>query len=249
MNNGHLPAGGGVAAARQPIVSAETLAALKHYDVPTVANAIETFDVRPRSAGYMRPEIRCIFPDMEPMAGFAVTARVRAADAPLQGERSAANFDWWDFLLGVPAPRVVVIEDLDEPPGVGAFWGEVQSNIHRALGCTGVVTNGGVRDLPEVRALGFHFFAQHVTVSHAYVRMLDFGGGVQVGGLTVETGDLIHADRHGVQLVPPSIAAEIPAAAARLREREHRIIDYCQSPQFTPQGLKQLVRDLQKEPL
>lgn len=174
-------AGGATAAVCRPAVSAEVLEALKRFDAPTVANAIETLDVRPHSTGFMRPEIRCIFPGLGPMVGFAVTARIRAADAPQHGERVASNSEWWDFLGKVPAPRVIVIEDLDEPPGVGAFWGEVQSNIHKALGSVGVVTNGGVRDLDQVRPLGFHFFAQHVVVSHAYVRMLDFGGTVQVG--------------------------------------------------------------------
>jgi len=238
--------GGAGAAARQPAVSAEVLEALKRYDAPTVANAIETLDVRPRSTGFMRPEIRCVFPGLGPMVGFAVTARIRAADPPQPGEHSASNADWWDFLQTIPAPRVIVIEDLDEPPGVGAFWGEVQANIHRALGCVGVVTNGGVRDLDQVRPLGFHFFAQHVVVSHAYVRLLDFGGTVEIGGVAVDPGDLIHADRHGAQLVPTSIAAQVPAVADRVCERERRIIDFCKSPQFSPEGLKELMAEFLK---
>ncbi len=240
---------GGTATACQPAVSSEVLEALKRYDAPTVANAIETLNVRPRNTGFMCPGIRCIFPELGTMVGFAVTARIRAADPPVEGERLASNFDWWDYILKVPPPRVIVMEDMDEPAGMGAYWGEVNSNIHKALGCVGVVTNGGVRDLSEVRALGFHFFAQHVDVSHAYVRMLDFGGAVDLGSESVDTGDLIHADQHGVQLVPASIAAQVPAAADRIFAREHRIIDYCKSPHFSPEGLKQVMRDLQKETL
>jgi 4-hydroxy-4-methyl-2-oxoglutarate aldolase len=220
------------------------LMALKRYDAPTVANAIETLNVRPRNAGFMRPEIRCVFPEMGVMVGYAVTARIQAAQAPAPEERPAANFDWWDFILQTPPPRVVVIQDMDDPPAVGSFWGEVQGNIHKALGCVGTVTDGGVRDLKEVAELGFHFFAQHIVVSHAYVRTIDFGSPVQVGGLTVRTGDLVHADRHGVQLLPIEVAREIPAAAERVIARERRIIDFCKSPEFTPEGLKSLMKSL-----
>ncbi len=239
----------GAAVACQPAVSSEVLGALKRYDAPTVANAIESLNVRPRNTGFLCPGIRCLFPELGTMVGFAVTARIRAADAPVEGEHTASNFDWWDWVLKVPPPRVIVMEDMDEPAGLGAYWGEVNANIHKALDCVGVVTNGGVRDLSEVRALGFHFFAQHVDVSHAYVRMLDFGGAVDVGGETIETGELIHADQHGVQLIPAEIAAQVPAAADRIFVREHRIIDYCKSAQFSPEGLKQLMRDLQKQTL
>ncbi len=229
-------------------LSAEELDALRRFDAPTVANAIELFDIRPRNAGFMRPEIRCVFPDMGVMAGYAVTGKIRAGLPPAPGE-TVSNFDWWDFVLKTPVPRVVVLEDLDDPPAVGSFWGEVQSNIHKALDCAGTVTNGGVRDLNEVGPLGFHFFAQHVIVPHAYVRLIEFGGPVTIGGLTVRTGDLVHADKHGAQVVPLEIARDIPAAAKRIFDREHQIIDYCKSPAFTPEGLKELMRDLSKQTL
>ena len=229
-------------------LSAAELSALKRYDVPTVANAIETFNVRPRNAGFMRPEIRSVFPELGVMVGYAVTAKIRADQPPPAGQ-AASNFDWWDYILKTPRPRVVVIEDLDDPPSVGSFWGEVQANIHKALGCAGAVTNGGVRDLNEVGPLGFHFFAPHVIVSHAYVYMVEFDVPVQVGGLTINTGDLLHADRHGVQVVPLEIARQIPAAAEKIFVREHRIIDYCKSPEFSPEGLKEVMRDLQKQTL
>ena len=224
------------------------LEALLRYDTPTIANAIELFDVRPRDSGFMRPEIRSIFPGMGVMAGYAVTGKIRAVGQPKKNE-VASNFDWWDYILRAPAPRIVVLEDLDDPPAVGSFWGEVQANIHRALGCVGTVTDGGVRDLNEVGPLGFHFFARHVIVSHAYIRLVEFGEPVEVGGLTVRTGDLIHADKHGAQVVPLEIAAQVPAAAEKIMVRERRIIDYCKSPAFDPEGLKALMRDLQKQTL
>ena len=162
-------------------LTADDLERLRRYDTCTVANAIETFDIRPRSAGFASPEVRCIFPQFGVMVGYAVTARARAA-VPADG--SYSRHGWWDAVAASPGPRVAVIQDLDDPP-VGAFWGEVQSNIHRALGCEGVVTNGGVRDLREVEALGFQYFAGSVMVSHAYVHMVDFGTPVVIGGLEI----------------------------------------------------------------
>jgi 4-hydroxy-4-methyl-2-oxoglutarate aldolase len=218
-------------------LTAGDLERLRRYDTCTVANAIETFDVRPRTAGFMSPEIRCIFPQMAVMVGYAVTARARAAQ-PADG--SYSRHGWWDAIAAMPSPRVAVIQDLDEPP-VGAFWGEVQSNIHRALGCVGTVTNGGVRDLLEVEPLGFQYYAGSVMVSHAYVHMVDFGEPVTIGGLEVRTGDLIHADRHGVQVVPPELVRAIPAAAESIIAKERTIISLCQSSAFTLDELKRIV--------
>lgn len=222
-------------------VNHKTLLAIKRLDTPTVSNAIETFDVRPRNEGFLEPQIRCIFPDFAPMIGYAVTAKIRAKE-PRGGAGSyVERTDWWDFIVSIPQPRVVVIEDLDDPPGVGSFWGEVNGSIHHALGCAGVVTNGGVRDLKEVREMGFHFFAQHVVVSHSYVHMVEFGKPVKVGGVEIKPGDLIHADLHGVHTVPLEVAERVPEAAAGIFERERRTIDYCHSPEFTLEGLKKLV--------
>jgi regulator of RNase E activity RraA len=188
----------------------------------------------------MRPEIRSIFPEFSPMVGYAVTGKIRAAAAPPKGVSYTRRHDWWDFIASLPLPRVIVLEDLDDPPGVGSFWGEVNGSIHKALGCVGAVTNGCVRDLKEVREMGFHFFAQHVAVSHAYVHMVEFGQPVRIGGLTVKPGDLLHGDLHGVHSVPVEIAPKIPEAVAKLVANERRTIDYCQSPGFTLEGLKKL---------
>jgi len=218
----------------------QTFLALQRLDTPTVSNAIETFDVRPRNEGFLRPEIRSIYPEMGPMLGYAVTARIRAAERPAEQRDYVQRADWWDFIVSIPKPRVVVIEDLDDPPAAGSFWGEVNGSIHQALGCAGVVTNGGVRDLKEVRQMGFQFYAAHVVVSHAYVRMVEFGEPVEVGGVKIAPGDLVHADLHGVHTVPLQIAAKIPEAAREIYEREHRIIDYCHSGEFSLEGLKKL---------
>lgn len=215
--------------------------ALRKLSSPTVANAIETFQVRPRNQGFMAPEIRCLFPELGPLVGYAVTALIRAEPEPLPGHR-ASTFAWWDYVLTLPAPRVVVVHDLDDPRGQGAQWGEVQANIHKALGCVGVVTDGSVRDLDEVRALGFQFAAAHVSVSHAYVHLVDFGLPVKVGGLWVRPGDLIHADQHGVVTIPREVADRVAEAAARLEADERAIIELCRSPEFSVERLKELYR-------
>jgi regulator of RNase E activity RraA len=127
---------------------------------------------------------------------------------------------------------VVVVEDLDDPPAHGAMWGEVNASVFTALGCVGAVTNGSVRDLDEVRAIGFHFFAGGAGVSHAYQRLVTVGQPVTVGGLRIAPGDLIHADKHGVLLVPQEIAAELPEAARKVIEREQELIRWLRSPEF-----------------
>jgi regulator of RNase E activity RraA len=217
--------------------------ALRKVSSPSVANAIETFNVRPRNQGNVSNEIRALFPELGPMVGYAVTALIRAEPAPLQNHR-ASTFAWWDYVLSIPAPRVIVVHDLDEPRGQGAQWGEVQANIHRALGCLGVVTDGSVRDLDEVRALGFQFAAAHVSVSHAYVHMVDFGLPVKVGGLWVKPGDLIHCDQHGAVTIPPEIAERVPEAVKKVEADERQIIGLCQSMKFSVDDLKALYKQI-----
>jgi regulator of RNase E activity RraA len=178
-----------------------------------------------------------MFPALRPIIGYAVTARTVSAHEHGAGG-SALRPDYWRYLeAGGPGPRIVVVEDLDRPPPIGAFFGEVNANIHRALGCVGAVTDGGIRDMDEVEALGFPIWASSVIVSHAYVHLVDFGGTVRVGGLAVEPGD-------GVVDIPPEIAGEIPEAVRQIEVREKTIIGYCQSPDFSADGLADLVARL-----
>lgn len=215
----------------------DALARLRTYTTPTLANAIETFNVRPRTAGFTAGRIRCVFPELGSMVGYAVTATCRAAAAP-PPEAAARRAALWRAIEATPAPRIVVIQDLDDPPGIGAFWGEVQSTIHHALGCVGTVTNGSVRDLDEVRSLGFHFFAGSVAVSHAYVHLVEVGGPVDVDGLPVRSGDLLHADQHGVLSIPHEIAPRLDGAVERVNQSEQEILAYCRRADFTREGLE-----------
>lgn len=220
-------------------ITPELLETLGGMQSCTIANALETFNIQPRNHGFMGPKVRCIFPDLGGMIGYAVTA-VIAADKPPTSHMNVPRPEWFDEILKVPAPRVVVMQDLDYPNPVGSFWGEVQSNVHTALGCVGTVTNGGVRDLDEMRDLKFHAFASEVLVSHAYVHLVDVNMPVTVGGLTVNPGDLIMGDQHGVIAIPKDLAAEIPGAVQKIEAGERTIIDLCRSSEFNMEKLKAL---------
>jgi len=219
----------------EPLNESE-LQALKAWPTPAIANAIETFDVRPRNEGFMLG-IRCMYPEFEPMVGYACTATMLAETPAVKRDRGAGVVHW-DNIANTPAPRIAVIHDLDQPRGIGSLWGEVNANIHKALGCLGVITDGGVRDLDEVKELGFHFFAADVIPSHAYVHIVDAGIPVRVGGLVVNNGDLLHADKHGVVSIPHDIARDIAEACQKVEDGERRIINFCKSPDFDLEKLK-----------
>ena len=210
-----------------------------------VASAIETFDVRLRNKGFSDSRLHCIFPELPAAVGYAATARLRAADPPMEGHTYYDHGDWWNSLLKVPAPRIVVIEDADSRPGLGAFIGEVHANILLALGCVAVVTNGAVRDLPEVRKSGLQMFAGNVSLSHAYAHVFDFGGTVEIAGLTVHPGDLIHGDLHGVQTIPREIAARVPEKAREIMKSRKELIGLCRSKDFSIAEFIQKAKELE----
>jgi regulator of RNase E activity RraA len=213
----------------------EELESLRRWSTCAVSNGIELFNIRPRNEGFMLPEIKCIFPELGAMIGYVVTA-VISADSP-EGRRIPPS-DWWEMILKIPEPRVIVIHDIDHPV-VGSFWGEVNANIHRALGCVGTVTDGSARDLDEVREMRFHFFSSCVTLSHAYVHLVEMGIPVKVGGLVVKPGDLILGDKHGVISIPLEIARDVPKAAQFVEDWERLVINYCKSKEFNIEGLKE----------
>jgi 4-hydroxy-4-methyl-2-oxoglutarate aldolase len=224
----------------------ELIQSLTRLDSCTVANAIETFDVRLRNIGFTDSSVRCIFGELPPMVGYAVTARVRTSEPPMEGLRYFDRTDWWNYVLTIPPPRIVVAEDTDAHPGLGSFIGELHANILLAQGCAGVVTNGAVRDLPAIRAAGFQMFAGNVSVSHAYAHIYEFGQPVEVGGMKVQPGDLLHGDFHGVQTVPMEIAARIPDVAQEMIEQEQKVIALCRSKNFTIERLREALRNAKK---
>jgi 4-hydroxy-4-methyl-2-oxoglutarate aldolase len=218
-------------------LSEEELAALRAFSTPTVCNAIEPFGVRRRNEGFMDHTIACRFPELGSMVGYAVTAKIRAADEPAN---EIPYTEVWDVFEKMPRPWVLVIEDLDYPNPVGSYWGEVNASTYKRLGAVGCVTNGGVRDLSDVRPHEFHFFSYCLLVSHAYVHVVEAGTPVTVGGLTVRPGDLLHGDEHGVTRIPHEIARDLPAACARIEAEERVLIEYAGSADSTVEKLREM---------
>ena len=216
---------------------------LRCLDACTLANAIETFRERLRNEGFMNNSVRALFPQFPPMLGYAATLKVRGSAPPMADGRFSERTDWWDYVSSLPAPRVLVLQDAATRVGLGSLLGAVQFNILHALGCVGAVTNGSVRDLPAAERLGFPLFAGNIAVSHAYVHVVEFGSPVEIGGLKIASGDLIHGDLHGVQSVPLEIAPRIPGIAAMIHSREKALIELCQSREFSIEKLRAAVTD------
>ena len=227
-----------------PFLSDEELDALRHFDSCVIANAIDSFDVRLRNAGFADARVRCIFEDAPPMVGYAATGRLRSGEPPIGGGNFPDRAELWNSILDIPAPRILVLQDTDDHPGRGAFVGEMQAAILKALGCVGYVTNGAVRELPAVRDIGLQLFAGNVAVSHAYAHIFEIGSVINVGGMEVQPGDLLHGDRHGVLTIPLNVAKEIPKAAARLQQEEQQVIDFCRSPDFSVEKLRQILKQI-----
>jgi regulator of RNase E activity RraA len=201
---------------------------LRSIDTPTVCNLLEIVAPERRGAGYTVTHLHCPFPDLPPMVGFAKTVTMRARDKVGGPSYMAKRMDYLDYIAAAPLPGIAVIEDLDEPAGYGAFWGEVQTNVHKALGCLGTITNGSVRDIPQV-AEGFQMLAGSIGPSHAYVHVVEFGIPVTIHGMAVQSGDLIHADRHGAVVVPLATIDGMAAAMDGLSKQEAKIITAAKS--------------------
>ncbi len=227
-----------------PLLTEEELDALRQLDTCMVANAIESFNVRLRNTGFADASVRCMFEDAPPMVGYAATARLRSGEPPIHGGTFHDRADFWNAILTVPAPRILVLGDMDDPPGRGAFVGDIHAAILKGLGCVGYVTNGAVRELPSVRQMGIQLFAGSIAVSHAYAHIFEVGATISVGGMEVRPRDLLHGDRHGVLTVPAEIAANVPVVADRLRQAEQRIIDFCRSKDFSVPKLREVMKTL-----
>jgi regulator of RNase E activity RraA len=221
----------------------EILKALRQFDSCTLSNAIELLNVRPRNEGFMRGRIACRFPKLPPVAGYAVTGTMRSASPPIGGHCYYDHIEWWNYVASVPEPRIIVMEDADDPPGLGALFGELHAKICRALNCTAYVTNGAVRDLPAVERMGFQLFAGNVSVSHAYAHIADFGRPVEIDGLRIQPGDLLHGDLHGIQTIPPGVAGQLPDLAAEILRDEREFIQVCLDGRFSIERLVAAIRE------
>lgn len=227
-----------------PVLTAAQLAALGRIDSCTLCNAIETFDVRLRNEGFCDASIRCLFPELPPMVGYAVPVKIHCSSPPMDGGHYLDRTDWWNYILSIPAPRVVVLQDTDPQRGLGSLLGEVHANILMAMDCVGAVTDGAVRDVGALRACKFPCFAGNVAVSHAYAHIVSIGAPVEIGRLKIKPGDLLHGDQDGVVSVPAQIAAEIPAVAERLLTHDRRLVELCRANGFSLEKMHTLVKEL-----
>lgn len=210
-------------------LSEDLAKALKALDTPTVCNALETVDRSRRARGFNIKPLVCAHPELPPIVGFARTVRIRAQHKPV---KPADTLGYYTYIAeGGPLPSVVVVEDLDDTPGYGAHWGEVNTNVHYGLGCLGAVTNGSIRDLPDSQPK-FQMLAGMVNPSHAWVHVVDWGGPVTIHGMDVDELDLIHADLHGAVVIPLDKAEAVVEEAAKLMARERVLITASQQPGF-----------------
>jgi regulator of RNase E activity RraA len=190
-----------------------------------------------RSEGFILDTAECQLPKLPPVVGYAVTARIRTSAPPIANLCYYHRVDWWDYVASFPSPKVLVVHDADPVPGTGAFVGEIHAQIAKALGCVSYVTNGTIRDVPALEAAEFQCFASGRSVSHSYAHIIDFGEPVEIGGLKVCPGDLVHGDFHGVHTIPLSIAEALPEAVKCISERKAELIRCCQSPDFSMEKL------------
>ncbi|WZO97373.1 RraA family protein [Isosphaeraceae bacterium EP7] len=215
------------------ILNETQLEELRRYNTPTIANAIEIFDVRPRHVGFLPHEIRCLLPEIGPIIGYAVTSQTRAL--PRQDDEPTADLlgDYLRYVAAQPGPKIAVGSDLDDPPGLGAQFGEVTATIHKKLGCVGHITDGCPRDLDEVANLDFALFGRNPCVSHGYVRLVGYGKPVRLAGVEIKPGDLLHADKHGVCIIPHEIASRLAAACAAVEAMERPLLNACTTENFS----------------
>lgn len=219
--------------------TSEDLTVLAQWDTPTICNALEVLAPHRRALGFTTESLVCIDPSAPPMVGVARVGTIRAREAA-RGP-VADRLDWYDYVADAELPTIVVIQDVDDRPGFGSFWGEVNSTVHRSLGALGCVTNGSFRDLGDW-APGFQMLGGRVGPSHGFVHVVDFGGPVDIFGMQVAHGDVVHADVHGAVVVPAELVTQVPAAVALVARREAVILDVCRAPDFTPSKLRAAVK-------
>ncbi|MEO1638456.1 MAG: RraA family protein [Pseudomonadota bacterium] len=215
-----------------PVIPDDLLALLQRVDTPTVCNAIEVAQGKRGFDAYTKGTMQCSAPG-EVMVGFARTAKIAGRDAPTEAPDviRARRLDYFRHMAAGPRPAVAVSEDVDYPHCVSAWWGEVHTNVHKGLGLNGALTNGVMRDLGDL-AEGFPVVAGSIGPSHAFVHVRELSTPVNVMGMTVETGDLVHADRHGGVVIPPEVIPDLKAAVEKMWAGEQIILGPAKEPGF-----------------
>jgi regulator of RNase E activity RraA len=212
---------------------------LRAFDTPTICNALELAVPARRDTGFTSRPFVTAFPAMPPIVGFARTATIRARQRPAvpPAELKARRLAYYDYVASGPGPTIAVIQDLDPEPGYGAFWGEVNTTVHKGLGVLGCITNGSIRDLDMI-ATDFQLIAGCVGPSHAWVHIEAFELDVTVHGLTIGHGDLIHADKHGAVIIPADALMQLPAAIDLCTRREAPLLAAARQPGFGVEHLR-----------
>lgn len=221
-----------------PELSRELFEALKAIDSPTIANGIETFEIRPRVEGYVGYDIRCAFPELGTMLGYAVTC---TADSTTE-ERPRSRVGWvklWEAVAASPKPAIIIFKDIGTDRLHSCHMGEVMGTVAKRLGAIGAVSDGGLRDVNEIRALGLHYFCPGFVVSHGNPVIVDVGMEVEISGLKIKPGDLLHGDVNGIVKIPFEVAERLPAAVQKIRDNERSSMDFFNSPDFTVEKLRE----------
>ena len=220
------------------MLTKEQRSEILRYDTCKIANAIESLNIRLRNEGFTHPGFRSVTVGFPAVLGYAVTSTVRCADPPMKGYSEYHLVDWWENIDKHPSPRIAIIQDIDDPPGQGAVLSDVHAHVLRALDCHAVVTNGAIRNVASLARLNFPAFSAHITMSHAYVHMVEFDVPVHILGLPIKPADLVFADIHGALLIPEDLIVDILRRAAEMSAKERTIIDLCQSREFSIQALR-----------
>lgn len=194
---------------------------LKRWNTPTIYNGWEAITKHDRAKGHFnREETRDFMPQMGPVVGHAVTVVIEPSNPEHEGANANAWKEYREYVASVAGPKIVVVQDLDKPEVVGSFWGEVNSNVHRVLGCVGTITDGAIRDVDEMTNAGFKAIARRFCVGHAYVVPVRWNCDVEVFGTTVSPGQLLHADKHGFLAVPADDEERILEASVFMDQNE-----------------------------
>lgn len=211
-------------------IPANQLTALREISSPTVANAIETLEIRDRATGYIGGSVRCQFPELGTMVGRAVTASVRNTPDVTHGGSDLMKL--FEAVYDMPSPSVIVLADASGQPSRIAFAGEVMVTVAQRLGAIAIVTDGALRDMMEARALEFHYFMRYPVVSHAWFDIVDVGTPVTIADQLIRTGDILHGDVNGITTIPDKAIADVITAADRITRNEEKILSYARGAEF-----------------
>lgn len=223
----------------------ELVAALTAVDTPTICNALEVVTGSRSVEGFTRGTFVSAHPRMKPVLGFARTATLRTAVPYTEPAEvlKARRLAWYEHISGsAQLPTISVMEDIDEVPGLGAYWGEVHSNVLKGLGVRGVITNGAMRDFGML-AEDFQILAGSVSPSHGFAQVIQIGVPVSIHGLRIADGDLLHADAHGAVIIRPEVLAELPHAIEVTMARERPLIEASRRPGFSVEDLRAAMRE------